>query len=509
MTLPSLPAQGSPNWFPYAQGFDAVVRSGRLSDTGLRAAFDAWGGGTSAAGTPGLAGLPVLHPTPPTVTAGTGGETSAISGSVLLAPDEPNAITYFGTVPERGTTYPNYLGVLNDAYSLTSPSPWAAEFVLDTADATGRFEVATKGTGAGIRVLIRSKETGAWQYVTVGATFTPAGDGGWHNDLVTLGAAGLYTIRLEFDSNVIFFGLRVGSADSVSATNSAGKRVIVVGDSFTEPTIVDTGTKFSWDGWAQLASYVTGYDIWSAGSGGTGYVAPGSGGRVKFRDRLAADVIPYAPDEVWWFGGINDASESTSAVLAEAVACWAQVTTALPNCRQIVAAPFWKGGVRTIPASLLNMDAGLSAAAATAGLTYLPILLSPPAAPLTAPLAAAATDASTQLRVTGTSWPVFEVSYAAVDVGASGAEAGRVTNVSDNGDGTVTLTLDRALDSSHSVGAVVRRVGGSLVSGTGKQGATAGDGTADRFTGNDGTHPTKAGHRNITSRVFGAYREAS
>ena len=93
----------------------------------------------------------------------------------------------------------------------------------------------------------------------------------------TLGAAGLYRIRLEFDPSRVFMGITAGPTDTVSAT-LAPKRYIVVGDSFTEPTIEDSGSFVYGDGWPVQLSYLTGLDIWCAGSGGTGYLNPNSGG---------------------------------------------------------------------------------------------------------------------------------------------------------------------------------------------------------------------------------------
>lgn len=489
----------------------AAELQGRLSDTALRAAFGLRTDLSmlSRRDMPGAHALPVLNPTPPTLTAGTAGGASAISGSVLIEPDQSGAMTFFGAKIQRGTLYPDYLGVLGTATytATTSGSPWAAEFILDTADATGRFEIEQKGNGSPLRVLTRDKVSGRWLYASAGASFTPDSSGNTFRHLVTLGAAGTYTVRIECTPTVVLNGIRVAATDAVRATGRIAQRVIVVGDSFTEPTIVDSGTNFPWDGWCQLASYATGYDIWSAGSGGTGYLQT-NGGRVKFRDRLAADVISYAPDEIWWAGGINDSSFTKAQIQTEAATCFAQVASALPSCKQVVIAPFYKAGAPSYPQSLLNIRDGIKAAATAAGLTFLDVMNQPlvaPATPVSGALSATGTQFSGVVTV-NVSWPVNRATYVLIDAGTTSAEVKKVVNVDDIGNGTWMLHLSPNLAFAHASGATVTQVGEGFLTGTGKQGTPVGDGTADRYTGSDGTHPTKAGHRNISDVVMRLYR---
>jgi lysophospholipase L1-like esterase len=59
-----------------------------------------------------------------------------------------------------------------------------------------------------------------------------------------------------------------------------------------------------------------------------------------------------------------------------------------------------------------------------------------------------------------------------------------------------TLTVG-ALTYAHAAGTQVVISGPQYITGTGRVGATVGDGNADRYLGTDAVHPSAAGHRNI------------
>lgn len=456
---------------------------------------------------------PSVLASPPATTAGI--YTSAVAGSVWVLPFEPGCFTYLGGRAYASPTNPHPVGVSIGPYPYkTSSSPVAVEFWLDTADATGRFEFLWQGPSSmtGMRVAIKQAD-GSWGYVTSAATFSHTSA---LSDMVTLGAPGRYCIRLEFPANAVFSGLYVGPTDSVTATANP-KRWIVVGDSFTEPTFDDSGSFVMWDGWVQQLSYMTGLDLWSAGSGGTGYVEPNAGaGRVKFRDRLAQDIFAFNPEGIIWAGGINDQPLSGASVAAEALLCF-QAAKAAGVKQQIVLSPFWPRTLTTTsPANLVDISDRIKAAALSEGLPYVNLLELPdPTGRLSdwagSTLQAARSAGGTTLSVA--SIPAYmQVAYVTkggwyVKIGTgANTEIRKVSNIT--GSGPYTLTLSAAVTFAWAAGDPVVLSGPQYMTGTGKIGSLSGSGNSDRYTGAGGTHPTKAGHLHIARTVAGLMAQA-
>ena len=429
---------------------------------------------------------------------------SQIAGSVLVRAVTPGAFTALGgraTVNNPANPHPSGLN-MGDYPQITSPAPVTIEFWLDTVDATGRFEIQYSGAN-GIRVAIQQAD-GSWGYVSAAATFAHAGAS---YDLVTLGAAGTYRIRVEHAPVTVFLGIQCGPTDTITATRT-GPRYLVVGDSFSEPTIDDSGAYFLADGWPVQLAYLTGYDIWCAGSGGTGYLYPGA--RVKFRDRLANDILSQSPDGIIWAGGINDYGNFTAAQIgAEALLCYQQAAAAGVK-DQVILSPFWPFSLTsTYSANLLaTSDAIAAAAAQVKGTRFLNLLEMPEQSRYLANWAGAtlqsgAAPGNTTISVDSVP-SYFAIAYVTksgwtVRIGTgSAAEVRSVSNIT--GTGPYTLTVP-ALSATHSAGDPVRLSGAQYMTGTGKQGATNGTGNSDRYTGNGGTHPTKAGHAYIARIV--------
>jgi hypothetical protein len=209
---------------------------------------------------PGYKALPTLMASPPTAVLGAASGSTQIAGSSLVAPWDTSAFAYYGTVPAYGgTSYPGssyftsggaggVVGVYPSGSSTTSP--WAVEFDFDTTD--GLFEVSLlgKGAGGGVRVLVNG------QYATQGNTFVSAtADGSPYLGKVTLAAAGVYRIRLEGEGQFYFGGIRTLPVNGISAAPKRVQRWVIMGDSYTEPTVNDSsGSKMQWDGYVQQLS---------------------------------------------------------------------------------------------------------------------------------------------------------------------------------------------------------------------------------------------------------------
>jgi GDSL-like Lipase/Acylhydrolase family len=186
-----------------------------------------------------------------------------------------------------------------------------------------RFEVYLKGTGAPVRVRVDG------QLVGTGATFTTAADGSTYFVPVTFGSSALRRITLEFSAAAWWGGIQINPTDSLWKAAAKGPRVVVMGDSFTE----GTGATIPQQWWSRKMAEALGwYDVAQSGVGSTGYLAPGTGGKVKFRDRVTNDVINLNPDIVIVAGGINDSSSYTAAAIqTEAAALFAAIQAGVPK----------------------------------------------------------------------------------------------------------------------------------------------------------------------------------
>jgi len=400
-------------------------------------------------------------------------------GSTALQTSRYFAYTQGAAIAPYGTSSPNSLYVTSNsitgATNDTKMPSIGYEFEYSGA---GALELLFKGITSFYRLWVDGE--------LVASAATSVGNTGSVYFLpVTFAARGQHRIRL--DSTGVFGGVMTGPTDSVWAPEVRGPRVIVMGDSYT------AGTGSNGDGvtnWVRKMASALGWpDVWSSGIGGTGYINPGGGGTVKFGDRVAADVIAYAPDLVIWEGGHNDTASSAAAVQAAAAACFAQVAAALPSTRQIVLGVLWNSGVEAVTTAVLDTDAALQTAAVVAGLPFIPFLTGPTDNAGSTTLSAQASSGATTVSVAAVFTPIR--STVEIDTGAA-RERRIVTNIS--GVGPYTYTLNAALSATHASGAAVTAVGANFWTGTGKVGTTTGVGNCDVIVSSDGTHLSQEGH---------------
>ncbi|MBD1541845.1 SGNH/GDSL hydrolase family protein [Arthrobacter sp. IA7] len=454
---------------------------------------------------PGLAAIPGVMTSPPTISAAAA---TQLTSAATIPPWQPGAYTFSGGKPSRGASFPDdtSFGVAG-MYTNTSATPWVAECDLDLAEATGRFEVQVKpNASAGVRIGI-SINGAPMQYMANGPSIM---DGTNQFHLVTMGAPGRYRMRLELDGNARFYGISVALTDTVRSVRQAGKRMVVVGDSYTEPTIVDSNPRVGNMGWVQRLGMMLGVSAISCGSGGTGYVNPGAGGRVKFRDRSADWLGQLSTGDILVFaGGINDTSYTAAQVGTEAAACFALCP---PGVELVVLSPFWPRGFQSYSANLLAVRDAIKTAAVAAGAKYIDLLQIPAVETLPAAttLAAATTGTPSQISTVAN---IPNGTY--IQIGTdTNAEIRMTTGRSGSGPYTLSfggsyngLTGGGNLARTHALGDPVIPSGPGYMTGTGKQGTTVGDGNADRYTGSDATHPSGPGHFNIATYVLRYYTE--
>lgn len=467
--------------------------------------------------------LPYVLAVPPTVAAlSAGGAATAIAGSVDVLPDTFGAFTYFGgPITSEGGSY-RIIGKLPTA--LTTPTG-GVEFWADLTG-TGQFEILVRQTNAsatyGVRLAVQQRD-GSWGYATAGVTYAPASAGGQIcRGLITMGAAGRYKIRLEFTAGQGFGGIAVLPSNTVTATAKPRKRYLLVTDSYSQ-VVSDSGTQFpGGDNFVQQLRYLTGCDFVVSAIGSTGYVADATGASVRFSAHLAADIaaINGPLDGVMYAGGYNDYDTggiTTAATLAEVSICQALTKSLIPNGELIVVAPWCR---KTLGSGSLTkafaISNGIRDITLANGGRFLDLLQLP--APeyansaWTGSLNSATIATATTLTVPTAPEPYASGGTLAGRIGwwvtildGDNTETRQVTSM-----GTVdprTLTV-AALTFPHAAGTPVVFGGAQYITGTGRQGATTGDGNADRFIGTDGVHPTVAGHQALATRIAQLWAES-
>jgi lysophospholipase L1-like esterase len=122
-----------------------------------------------------------------------------------------------------------------------------------------------------------------------------------------------------------FFGVVTTGADTISAPQvPVGERVIVFGDSWTAPTILQAllpplQDGISGSGYGEFLGEFFNWDYWVSGVGGEGYTNPGTDANgATFPARLLTDVCPFTPKAVILMGSTNDGG-STEATTQAAV----------------------------------------------------------------------------------------------------------------------------------------------------------------------------------------------
>jgi lysophospholipase L1-like esterase len=438
---------------------------------------------------PGAAGIPTVDTSPGTATLSAANAASAITSKV----SPPVTRTYFrpfGVEPKFGASFPDNQGwQAQGVYTYASNPPWAVEFDLDTVG--GTVEIKTKGSGGKMRVLVNGKLLSA-------TPITLPNDGNSYLVTVAL-TAGQYRLRVEMDGTGRFWGVNVGPTDGVTAAPRRGLRVAALGDSFWEPTLADSTAFCASQGLPGILSYVTGWDVFACGSGGTGLVNPGTGGRVKYADRIAEVLAISGLDVLLVAMSSNDSASTAAQVSTQAQAVITAAKAAgLTGYGQIIfLSPWWNKGSQGIPASVLAQDDAVAALCATQDIPFVESLQPPVSGAVSTTLAAAsaanATSVSAVAAIPVNAW---------MKVGSAGAaEIRQVTSSSGAGPYTLGVGGTFPFLLAHGSGDPVVQVDASDLTGNGSAASPNGSGNADRYTGTDGTHPSIAGAMYRAKRI--------
>ncbi|MBC8002846.1 MAG: SGNH/GDSL hydrolase family protein [Opitutaceae bacterium] len=270
----------------------------------------------------------------------------------LYAPNDVRGQTNWCTILRSPITFfGEYVTSVNPTGYPTSAS---TDFVFGFEGSS--LVVYLRGNGSSMGIEIDGADD-------LSRVYTPP-DGNFHFWTVTFSSWGRRQIRLRL-SNYQFGGIYHSPESGLwPAVLPKTHRVIVVGDSISE----DTGST----GWTTyLMSLFWNLDVWPSAVGSTGYLNPGTVGRVNFQDRILADVVPNRPDYVVFAGGINDNTITTNSTAADALRdaclnCYRIIQTNLPNCKIIVLGPFWPRTPDT--PSIYRVNGAISNACFSAGI---------------------------------------------------------------------------------------------------------------------------------------------
>jgi lysophospholipase L1-like esterase len=259
------------------------------------------------------------------VAPGTGGgaATSQITSSVLVPPTDA-AFLVSGTALTAyagGATYYRWGGITTIA-----SMPYSVEFMYHGQ----AFELLCNGAGMRYRLWVDGKAR------SLTPTEAPTADNQQHLLMFDFGSVAERHVRIE--AHFFYFGgvRREPTGTLWAPPVLAGPRIVVLGDSYTQGTGgLGIDNPATW-----LAYYLGCLDTFASGVGGTGYENPGSGGTVKFQDRVVNDVVDQHPDIVYVCGGINDTGYGGVVIGAAAETLFGTILDGVPGVTLIATGPW-------------------------------------------------------------------------------------------------------------------------------------------------------------------------
>lgn len=312
--------------------------------------------------------LPGLAASPPAIAAPA--TASAVAGALVTPITTPQAFTFLrARWTPAGANYPD--NGFFAAVAVTDPvggdnggcaplirfhttAPDLELYLLDKAGVSGQYRIKADG-----------------QYLATGLQGPHKADGGLNWQRITWGdgSAAWRRPRLyEIEAGPLFRfgGVKLPAVDTLwPAPVADGLTLLVHGDSFVEGTGASGGAlvpPFA----AQVGLLLGQPNTVTSGLGGTGFLNTANGQRATFGQRLATDVLPFAPDVVVETGGINDdglVGAGAGAVQAAVTAWLAALTAALPAVRVFMTGPMSPGSAGDAGSNALVRDAKRAAAA--------------------------------------------------------------------------------------------------------------------------------------------------
>jgi hypothetical protein len=281
-----------------------------------------------------------------------------------------------------------------------------------------------------------------------------AGSGLWLK--LVFGAVGSYDVKI-YTSGCQFISLAIPVAQGVSPSQQKPWLIGFVGDSWGSSNVATGFTAL--DAFPRWAGAALGAEIVQGCTPGSGYVQPGSTTQPYGDSQRVATMVALKPDLLVITAGGNDFVNPPATVTAAATALYATYRAALPKTPIIVVGQFPNSLANATTQSFIDnakaiRDAAVSAVAAGTVLGYID------------PLGIADTGVIPAAYANG-------VSYA---VGDRRLSVGGYYECTEAHTGGATLSPRRWKQLS-------------WLTGTGRAGATTGDGNRDSFLGSDLGHP--------------------
>lgn len=234
----------------------------------------------------------------------------------------------------------------------------------------------------GIRVayILTSAPGAAWRLMVddeyVSDINSTAGVGGGATSIIDVSFTDARPRRIRLDlTGSDLQSVIVGPTDTMWALQPRGPRCIVIGDSYTggsgaAPTGYNSLSSWVWS----FADIVGWDDVWQSGIGGTGWINRNASQTNNYEDRVAADVVGFAPEVVMLYGARNDYSNGAVAIGQAAGRTVAAIRAGLPNALIFVLGP--DGSAHPVDGSADTtwkpiQDQIFSAVAATSGVITL------------------------------------------------------------------------------------------------------------------------------------------
>lgn len=408
----------------------------------------------------------------------TGAGNPALSG--VSSPD--NGLVSFNSVTANNGTNQNGSNVVR------------VSVIYNSSQATPLIAFVLKGLTGNITAKVNDK------YVSLTPTAVP-NNGALNYYSLTFAAPGTYRIDIIGD-NVLnsfrFGGCWTGSkTDTVNpAPIRGGRRILILGDSLTSAT----GGVNQSTGFVQAFSEYMGFDdVWPSGIGGTGLINAGTS--LTYVQRVASDVVPFAPDEVIIQGFYNDGTFTTAAFQAALLTLVQALQASLPTTRIFIYGPWAPVGVGYQGGS--NLPQSTAFPGQRYACNQVVAQLNSPNVKLLDPFTLPYFSTSELPGPT----PTYSLTGAAsANAGTLNISAGLLPG---NNYQFPDTSRFRVLSSTGTVATVDNNpnaqasgtqffpCGTSFLSGNGKAGATTGVGNADNYIAADGVHPTTLGHLNF------------
>ena len=299
-----------------------------------------------------IASLPGVMSSPPVVSVGAA-DTSAIAGSnITLVEDEATRLWIGGRFykyPFAGTNWATWNSVhLNGVDD--DQLGGAVEFVTTAVT----FEIVVNAGGKLFQIWVNDQLVQA-------DPFQPGSGVRFYK--VRFAGSATRKIRVAFMNGISWQGIKLPEGEAIFATApEAPIRCLVAGDSFVEGAgaVIGGQSAYGLLGFANVAALGLGIDdLWSSGSGGTGWVQT-NGSRVNLTGRLASDVIGPAPNVVVIAMGMNDADAAAAGT--NAAAALTSIRAALPGALIYVVGPWDPWAPDPMPSSAMAVRAAVSAA---------------------------------------------------------------------------------------------------------------------------------------------------